>query len=123
VELQTLWKFIEENTKTGIIRPSNSLCGSLVLFVRKKDRSLQLCVDYWSLNRLMHKNRYLISLVTDLLDAPKKAHYYMKIDLRSAYYLMHITKGNEWKTAFRTRYGSFEWLVMPFDLSNVLSAF
>lgn len=71
----------------------------------------------------MHKNRYLISLVTDLLDAPKKAHYYMKIDLRSAYYLMHITKGNEWKTAFRTRYGSFEWLVMPFDLSNVLSAF
>jgi len=57
---------------------------------------------------LTHKNRYLIPLVTDLLDAPKKAHYYMKIDLRSTYHLVHITKGNEWKKAFRTHYGFFE---------------
>jgi len=95
MELQTLQEFIEENMKTGIIRPSNSPCGSPVLFVRKKDSSLHLCVDYRGLNCLTPKNRYLIPLITDLLNAPKKAHYYTKIDLRSAYYLVHIAKGDE----------------------------
>jgi len=71
----------------------------------------------------MCKNRYPIPLVTDLLDTPKKAHYYMKIDLRSVYYLVYIAKGDEWKIAFRTCYGFFEWFFMPFGLSNVLSAF
>ena len=71
---------------------------------------------------MTHKDRYPILLITDLLDAPKKAHYYTKINLRSAYYLVHIAKGDKWKTAFRTRYGSFKWLIMPFGLSNVLSA-
>jgi len=123
MELQTLCEFIEENTKTGIIRPSNSPCGSPVLFIKKKDGSLWLCVDYWGLNRLTCKDRYPILLITSLLDAPKKACYYTKIDLRSVYHLICITKDNKWKTAFRTRYGSFEWLVMPFGLSNVPSAF
>jgi len=123
VELQTLREFIEENIKTGIIRPSNSPCRSLVLFVRKKDGSLCLCIDYRGLNHLTYKDRYLIPLITDLLDAPKKARYYTKIDLRSAYYLVRIAKGDKWKTAFRTCYGSFEWLIMPFGLSNVPSAF
>ena len=94
-----------------------------VLFVKKKDSSLQLCVDYRGLNRLTRKDRYPISLITDLLDAPKRARYYTKIDLRSAYHLVRIAKGDEWKTAFRTRYGSFEWLVMPFRLSNAPLAF
>jgi len=69
------------------------------------------------------KDRYLIPLITNLLDAPKKACYYIKIDLRSIYHLVCIAKGNEWKTAFRTYYGSFEWLIMPFGLLNALSAF
>lgn len=94
-----------------------------VLFVKKKDSTLCLCVDYQGLNCLTRKDRYPIPLITDLLDTPKKACYYTKIDLRSAYHLVCIAKGNKWKTAFRTHYGSFEWLVMPFGLLNALSVF
>jgi len=80
-------------------------------------------VDYWRLNHITCKNRYPIPLVSDLLNAPKKAQVYSKIDLRSAYHLVHIAQGDKWKTLFRTRYGSYKWLVMPFGLSNVPSAF
>ena len=93
------------------------------MFVKKKDSTLRLCVDYRGLNHLSRKDRYPILLVTDLLDAPKRARYYTKIDLRSAYHLVRIAKGEEWKTAFRTHYGSFKWLVMSFGLSNAPSAF
>jgi len=69
------------------------------------------------------KDCYPIPLLTDLLDAPRKAQIYSKIDLKNAYYLVCIAKGDEWKTTFRTHYGSFEWLVMLFGLSNAPSAF
>ena len=95
LELQTLREFIEENTKVGTIRPSNSPCGAPVLFVKKKDGSLRLCVDYRGLNCLTHKDRYPIPLITDLLDAPKRAQYYTKIDLQSTYHLVCIAKGDE----------------------------
>ena len=97
-ELQTLQEFINKNTKTGIIRPSNSPCGAPVLFIKKKDGTLQLCINYWGLNRLTHKDRYSILLITDLLNVPKKAQYYMKIDLRSTYHLVYIARSDEWKT-------------------------
>jgi len=123
VELETLRNFIDENIATGFIRPTRSPYGASVLFVKKKDGSLRLCVDYRGLNKLTRKDRYPIPLVADLLDAPKKARIYSKIDLRHAYHLVRIAKGDEWKTAFRTRYGSFEWLVMPFGLTNAPAAF
>ena len=123
LELKTLQEFLEENIKTSIICLSKSPCGALVLFVKKKDRTLRLCVDYHSLNRMICKDWYPIPLLNDLLDAPRKAQIYSKIDLKSAYHLVHIAKGDKWKTVFHTRYGSFKWLVMPFGLSNASSAF
>jgi len=97
--------------------------GALVLFVKKKDRSLRLCVDFCGLNRIMKKDRYPLSLISDLLDSPHKARIYTKIDLQHAYHLVCIAEGDEWKTAFCTCYGAFEWSVMPFRLTNALAAF
>jgi len=79
---------------------------------------LRLCVDYQGLNQLTWKDKYPIPLLTDLLDAPQKARVYTKIDLHNTYHLVHIADGDEWKTMFCTRYGPYEWTVMPFGLSN-----
>ena len=123
LELQALREFIDENLRSGFIRPSSSAHGAPVLFVKKKDGSLRLCVDFRGLNRISKKDRYPLPLISDLLDAPRKARLYTKIDLRHAYHLVRIADGDEWKTAFRTRYGSFEWRVMPFGLTNAPAAF
>jgi len=88
LELQTLREFLDENLKTGIICTSSSPCGAPVLFVRKKNGSLRLCVDYRGLNKMTQKDCYPIPLLSDLLDAPNKARVYSKIDLRSAYHLV-----------------------------------
>jgi hypothetical protein len=122
-ELGPLRTFIEDNVRSGFIRPTNSPHGAPILFVRKKDGSLRLCVDYRGLNKITKKDRYPLSLISDLLDTPQKARTYTKIDLRHAYHLVRIAEGEEWKTAFHTRYGSFEWLVMLFGLSNAPAAF
>jgi hypothetical protein len=122
-ELQTLREFLDEHLALGFIRPTSSPHGAPVLFVKKKDSSLQLCVDFRGLNRITKKDRYLLPLISDLLDAPGKARIYTKIDLRHAYHLVWITPGDEWKTAFHTHYGSFEWLVMLFGLTNAPAAF
>jgi len=108
LELQTLREFIKDNIKIGSIQPSQSPGEALVLFVKKKNGNLRLCVNYWDLNKLTYKDYYPIPLITDLLDAPKKARIYTKIDLRNTYHLVHIAKGNKWKTTFRTHYGSFK---------------
>lgn len=122
-ELSALREFIDEHINIGFIRPSRSPHGAPVLFVRKKDGSLRLCVDFRALNKITKRDRYPIPLLSDLLDAPRKARFYTKIDLRHAYHLVRIAEGDEWKTAFRTRYGSFEWMVMPFGLTNAPAAF
>ena len=75
-------------------------------------------MDFRALNKVTKKDRYPLPLILDLLDAPRKAQIYSKIDLCHAYHLVRITEGGEWKTAFKTHYGSYEWLVMPFSLTT-----
>ena len=107
-EQETLKKFINENLTNGFIRLTSSPHGVPVLFVKKKDGSLRLCVDFRGLNRITKKDRYPLPLISDLLDSSYKAHIYIKIDLQHAYHLVHIAEGDEWKTAFCTRYGAFK---------------
>ncbi|KAG6326427.1 hypothetical protein ID866_12662 [Astraeus odoratus] len=123
IELDALWKFIDENLSMGFIHPTFLSHAAPVLFIKKKDGSLRLCVDYRGLNKLTKKDHYPLPLISDLLDSPSHAKIYTKIDLRHAYHLIRIALGDEWKTAFRTCYGSYEWLVMPFSLTNALAAF
>ena len=94
-----------------------------VLFIKKKDGSLHLCVDFHGLNCISKKNYYPLSLISDLLDSPRKARVYSKIDICHAYHLVRIANGDEWKTAFRTCYRLFEWFIMPFGLTNAPAAF
>src|SRR5882724_749745 len=122
-ELAALRKFIDDNLATGFICPSCSPHGAPVLFICKKDGSLRLCVNFRGLNRISKKDRYPLPLISDLLDAPQKARVYTKIDLWHTYHLVRISPGDEWKTAFRTRYGSFKWLVMPEGITNAPAAF
>ena len=117
-EQEALKEFIEENLNTGFIQPILSLHSAPVLFVRKKDGSLCLCINFCSLNYISKKDCYPLPLISNLLDLPYKAQIYSKIDLCHAYHLVHIADSDEWKTAFRTRYGSFEWFVMLFSLTN-----
>ena len=107
-EQEALKEFIEENLNMGFIWLISSLHGALVLFVKKKDGSQHLCVNFRDLNCIFKKDCYPLLLISNLLDSPRKAWVYIKIDLHHAYYLVHIANGNEWKTAFRTHYGSFE---------------
>ena len=123
VELATLREYIDDLLSMGFIRPTKSPFGAPVLFIKKKDGSLRLCIDYRGLNAITRKDKYPLPLITDLLDAPCQARIYTKIDLKHAYHLVRIAEGHEWKTAFRTRYGSFEYLVMPFGLTNAPATF
>jgi RNase H-like domain found in reverse transcriptase/Reverse transcriptase (RNA-dependent DNA polymerase)/Integrase zinc binding domain len=122
-ELKTLWEVIDENLKTGFICPSNSPFRAPVLFIKKKDGSLWLCVDFQQLDAITQKDKYPLPLTSELLDTPSRAKVFSKIDLKHAYHLIWIAAGDEWKTAFRTRYRSFEWLVMPFGLTNAPGGF
>ena len=114
---------MDDNLCKGFIRPSNSPAGAPILFAKKKDGSLRLCVDYRGLNRITRKNRYPLPLINDLLDRLKTAKIFTKLDLRAGYNNVRIASGHEWKTAFRTRYGSFEYLVMPFGMTNSPATF
>jgi hypothetical protein len=123
VEQLALREFLDENLANHFIRPSSSSAGAPILFIRKKDGSLRLTVDYRGLNRITKKDRYPLPLIPDLLDRLRSANVYMKIDLRGMYNLVRIAKGDEWKTAFHTRYGSYEFRVMHYGLTNAPASF
>jgi len=123
VKLSALWTFIDENLNTGFICPTASSHAAPVLFVKKKDGSLHLCIDFRGLNKITKKDHYPLPLISDLLDSPSHAKIYSKIDLWHTYHLVWIAPGDKWKTAFHTHYGSYKWLVMPFGLTNAPAAF
>ena len=122
-EQESLKEFVEENLNIDFIWPTSSLYSILVLFIKKKYGSLHLCVNFHSLNCISKKNHYPLLLISDLLDSSCKALVYSKIDLCYAYHLVCIADSDEWKTAFRTCYGSFEWYVISFSLTNAPMAF
>ena len=107
----------------GWIRRSTSLAGALIMFVPKKDGGLRLCVDYRGLNKVTIKNRTPLPLISETLDRLRRAKVFTKLDLKDAYHRIRIRSGDEWKTAFRTRYGYFEYCVMPFRLLNTPATF
>jgi transposase InsO family protein len=122
-ELKALHEYLKENLAKGFIRRSESPAGAPILFVKKKDGSLRLCVDYRGLNKITTPNRCPLPLISETFDQLGKAKYFTKLDMRGAYNLLRIAKGDEWKTAFRCRYGHFEYQVMPFGLMNAPGTF
>ncbi|GJR22320.1 putative reverse transcriptase domain-containing protein [Tanacetum coccineum] len=122
-EMQELSNQLQELSDRGFIRPSTSPWGAPVLFVKKKDGSFRMCIDYRELNKLTVKNRYPLPRIDDLFDQLQGSSVYSKIDLRSGYHQLRVRDEDIPKTAFRTRYGHYEFQVMPFGLTNAPAVF
>ncbi|KAJ0578601.1 putative nucleotidyltransferase, Ribonuclease H [Helianthus annuus] len=122
-ELQELMSQIQDLLDKGFIRPNVSPWGAPIQFVKKKDGSMRMCIDYRELNKLTVKNRYPFPRIDDLFDQLQGANWFSKIDLRSGYHQLKVKEEDVPKTAFRTRYGHYEFLVMSFGLTNTPAAF
>jgi hypothetical protein len=123
LELRVLRDYLASSEAKGWIKKSKSPAGAPILFIPKPDGSLRLCVDYRALNKITIKNRYPLPLISEIIDRLAGAKIYTKLDLRDAYHSIRIRSGDEWKTAFRTRYGHYEYTVMPFGLTNAPATF
>ncbi|GJR47002.1 putative reverse transcriptase domain-containing protein [Tanacetum coccineum] len=122
-EMKELSNQLQELSDKGFIRPNSSPWGAPVLFVKKKDGSFQMCIDYRELNKLTVKNRYPLPRIDDLFDQLQGSSVYSKIDLRSSYHQLRVHKEDIPKIAFRTRYGHYDFQVMPFGLTNAPAIF
>ncbi|GKE04073.1 putative reverse transcriptase domain-containing protein [Tanacetum coccineum] len=114
---------LQELAYLGFIRPSTSPWGAPVLFVKKKEGYFRMCIDYQELNKLTVKNRYPLPMIDDLFDQLQGSSVYSKIDLRSCYHQLRVRDEDIPKTAFRTRYGHYEFQVIPFGLTNATAVF
>ncbi|KAL0204545.1 hypothetical protein M9458_002563 [Cirrhinus mrigala] len=122
-ESQAMKEYVTEALNSGFIRPSTSPAAAGFFFVEKKDGGLRQCIDYRGLNNVTVKFRYPLPLVPSALEQLRKATIYTKLDLRSAYNLIRIKEGDEWKTAFLTTRGHYEYQVMPYGLANSPAVF
>jgi hypothetical protein len=122
-EMKDLQLQMKEILKKGYIHPSVSPWGAPVLFMKKKDGTLRLCIDFWQLNKVTVKNKYPLPRIDDLFDQLKDAKIFLKIDLQLGYHQVRIKGEDISKIAFRTRYGHYEFTVVPFGLSNAPAVF
>ncbi len=123
VELKTLKAYIQNNLARGFIRSSKFPAEAPILFDKKPDGSLRLCMDYWGLNNLTIKNWYPLPLVEKSLDQLGRSWRFTQLDLTNFNHWMRIREGNEWKTTFKTYYGNFKYQVISFRLTNALATF
>ena len=123
LKLEELRKQLNELLDAGFIQPSKAPYGASVLFQRKHNGSLRMCIDYWALNKVMIKNKYPIPLIADLFDHLGRARYFTKLDLRSDYYQVRIAEGDEPKTTCVTQYSSYEFPAMSFGFTNAPTTF
>jgi len=123
-ELQALREWLKEMLRTGKIQRSTSSASSPILFVPKPSgHGLRLCVNYRGISRITIPNRYPLPLMQELQNQTQGAKFFTKMDLKNGFHLIRIKEGDEWKTAFRTRYGLYKFLVMPFGLTNAPATF
>lgn len=122
-ESDALKDYTTTNLRKGYIRPSKSPAGYPLLWVKKKDGSLRPCVDYRHLNSITIKDRHPLPLIHEIQDRIQGAKFFTKYDITEAYNRLRIKEGDEWKTAFRTKLGHFEYTVMPFGLTNAPASF
>ena len=124
MELEELQKWLKKMTEMGAERESKSACSSPMLFVPKgHGRGLHLCIDNRAINKITVPNRYPLPNMDELKERVRGVKYFNRIDLKNGYHLIRIKEGDEWKTAFRCRYGLLEYTVMPFGLSNAPATF
>jgi hypothetical protein len=123
LENEEIKQQIQELLHKGRIRPNSSTCGIPIVFVQKKDGTWRLCIDYRALNKITVRNRYPIPRIDELLAQLTGGKYFSKIDLKSSYHQVQIEQTDVWKIAFKSKEGLFEWLVMPFSLTNAPGTF